>query len=745
MTDKPIYEELQQRVKELENQIVEGKLAGEAQRESEERFRAIFETAKDSIFIKDRHLRYTLVNPTMERLFGLSASQLLGKSDEELFGDEAGVHIREIDSCVLRGEIIEEEDTKPVSGVLTTFHVIKVPIRDNAGEIIGLCGIARDITKQNQAKEALKKAHEGLEQRVKERTAELSKINDQLIQEIEERKQKEEELRKYERIVDASNDHMSLTDRNYVYQLVNYAYLRSHKLKREDIIGHSVPELFGQEFFETHQKPMIDRCLADEVVRYQSWIDFLTLGRRYMDIAYYPYFEDDGSISGCVVNARDITESKQVEKALKESEGKLSAMLQSIGDHISMMDKDLNIIWANSIAKKIFGNDIVGKKCHEVYHRRKEPCEPYPCIVLKAFMDGGIHEHDMQVIDKDGKILSFHCTANVALKDKEGKPKAVIDISRDVTEEKLAQEEKAKLGAQLQQAKKMQAIGTLASGFAHNFNNLLMGIIANTSIMLLDIDSNHPHYRYLKNIEKQVKSGSKVAIQLTGYARVERYEFEPINMNQLLKETSVTFGIAKKKIRFHQIIAEKLHIIEADKEQIEQALLNLYINAVDAMPEGGDLFLKTMNVTDQDMIGKTYKLKPGKYILLTVRDTGIGMDKKTKERIFEPFFTTKDNIQSTGLGLSSTYNIIKAHGGYIDVDSEKGVGTTFSIYLPATKKEIKEKKEPSVEILKGNETILLVDDDDAVIEGCGEMLEKMGGRPEKGSSRTKNISRRRGR
>lgn len=417
---------------------------------------------------------------------------------------------------------------------------------------------------------------------------------------------------------------------------------------------------------------------------------------------------------------------QQAEEVLRESEGKLSAMLQSIGDHISMMDKDLNIIWANSIAKKIFGNDIIGKKCHEVYHRRKEPCEPYPCFVLKAFMDGGIHEHDMQAIDKNGKILSFHCTANVALKDKEGKPKAVIDISRDVTEEKLAQEEKAKLGAQLQQAKKMQAIGTLASGFAHNFNNLLMGIIANTSIMLLDIDSNHPHYRYLKNIEKQVKSGSKVAIQLTGYARVERYEFEPINMNQLLKETSVTFGIAKKKIRFHQKIAEKLHIIEADKEQIEQALLNLYINAVDAMPEGGDLFLKTMNVTDQDMIGKTYKLKPGKYILLTVRDTGIGMDKKTKERIFEPFFTTKDNIQSTGLGLSSTYNIIKAHGGYIDVDSEKGVGTTFSIYLPATKKAIKEKKEPSIEILKGKETILLVDDDDAVIEGCREMLEKMG-------------------
>jgi len=191
---------------------------------------------------------------------------------------------------------------------------------------------------------------------VEERTAELSKINDQLIQEIEERKQKEEELRKHERIVDTSNDHMSLTDRNYVYQLVNDAYLRSHKLKREDIIGHSVPELFGQEFFETHQKPMIDRCLAGEVVRYQSWIDFPTLGRRYMDIAYCPHFDDDGSISGCVVNARDITESKQVEKALRESEERYKSLFKNNHSVMLLIDPEsANIVDANPAAISFYG------------------------------------------------------------------------------------------------------------------------------------------------------------------------------------------------------------------------------------------------------------------------------------------------------------------------------------------------------------------------------------------------------
>ena len=152
MSKKPTYEELEQKISK-----------------SQALFHAVIESAEDSIFIKNHQLKYTLVNPAMERLFGLPASQLLGKSDEELFGDEAGAHIREIDSCVLNGEIIDEEDTKPVSGVPKTFHVIKVPLRDDSGKIIGLCGIARDVTKQKQTEVALKKAHDELEKLVKER------------------------------------------------------------------------------------------------------------------------------------------------------------------------------------------------------------------------------------------------------------------------------------------------------------------------------------------------------------------------------------------------------------------------------------------------------------------------------------------------------------------------------------------------------------------------------------------------
>jgi CheY-like chemotaxis protein len=201
--------------------------------------------------------------------------------------------------------------------------------------------------------------------------------------------------------------------------------------------------------------------------------------------------------------------------------------------------------------------------------------------------------------------------------------------------------------------------------------------------------------------------------------------------------------MTKKEIRVHQGLAEGLFGINADQGQIEQVLLNFYVNAADAMPGGGDLILKTMNVTHEDMSDRPYKPKPGNYVLLTVRDTGIGMDIDTMKRIFDPFFTTKGMGRGTGLGLASVYGIIKAHGGYIDVESKKGharpprlspaerddggQGTTFSIYLPASseKEVIKEKQLPE-KILKGKEAILLVDDEDMVLDVCEEMLKKIG-------------------
>ena len=223
------------------------------------------------------------------------------------------------------------------------------------------------------------------------------------------------------------------------------------------------------------------------------------------------------------------------------------------------------------------------------------------------------------------------------------------------------------LQRQYQQAQRLESIGTLAGGIAHNFNNLLMGIQGNTSLILAEIHSGHPHFEKLKTIQKLVRNGSRLTRQLLGYAREGRYEIKDISLNHLVRETSDTFSTTRKEISIHRKLDDDLYAIEADQGQIEQVLLNLYVNAAEAMPQGGKLLLKTMNVTHEDMKDKCYKPKPGNYVLLSLTDTGVGMDRRTMDRIFEPFFTSRGMGKGTGLGLASVYGTVKAHGGYIDV------------------------------------------------------------------------------
>jgi sensor domain CHASE-containing protein/nitrogen-specific signal transduction histidine kinase/CheY-like chemotaxis protein len=298
-------------------------------------------------------------------------------------------------------------------------------------------------------------------------------------------------------------------------------------------------------------------------------------------------------------------------------------------------------------------------------------------------------------------------------------------LKQQVEERERAEEEKKKLQSQLQQAKKMEAIGTLAGGIAHDFNNLLMGIQGNVSLMQMDIDSSR-FYERLKSIEKLVESGAILTSQLLGYARKGRYEVKPLDLNQLVKNTSETFRRTKKEITIHRKLADDLFAIEADSGQMEQVLLNLFVNAADAMPHGGDLILKTVNVTHEDMSSKLYKPKHGDYVLLTVTDTGTGMDKDTMERIFDPFFTTKEMGRGTGLGLASAYGIIKGHGGYIDVESVKEQGTTFSVYLPASGKRVQKVVKTAEEVIGGTETVLLVDDEAVILEVGRDLLVAMG-------------------
>jgi two-component system cell cycle sensor histidine kinase/response regulator CckA len=332
---------------------------------------------------------------------------------------------------------------------------------------------------------------------------------------------------------------------------------------------------------------------------------------------------------------------------------------------------------------------------------------------------------EVRLKKRDGSTFWGSVTARVEY-GANGRDSCFDCMIMDITPQKKAEEEKQELQAQFVQAQRMEAIGTLAGGIAHNFNNLLMGVQGNASLMLLETDEAHPHYNMLKRIETQVQSGAKLTGQLLGYARKGKYQIQPLNLNEVVKKTADTFTSARKEIRVHLNLAPNLSVIQADQGQIEQVLLNLCVNAADAMPAGGDLFLETKNISRKDIFGKPYKPVLGRYVLLTVHDTGAGMDKNTMEHIFEPFFTTKDFGKGTGLGLASVYGIIEGHGGYIDVDSALDHGTAFYIYLPAFNADVSGEKGLQGELCKGKGLILLVDDEDAVLEVGAQMVKKLG-------------------
>ncbi|MEE9418252.1 MAG: PAS domain S-box protein, partial [Desulfatiglandaceae bacterium] len=556
--------------------------------------------------------------------------------------------------------------------------------------------------------------------------------NFSMISDISDKRRTEETLReseeKYRSVVEGSIQGITIL-RDDIIQFANQAFAK--------IFGYTSPdELVGKNIWETLIDP-------------EEWAELKARNAKTLSgkpIPVHPGWKgirkDGTSIwiqsTASPISLRDrpaslafyldVTELKKAEEALRESEERYRTLVQNvpIAVYRTTPGPKGRFLVTNPALLKMFGleseEELKKITVADVYMNPKE---------RKAFSDnllvqGSVSGVELALKKKDGSPFWGSATARVVY-DESGEVSCFDCTIVGITARKQAEEEKEKLQAQLFQAQKVEAIGTIAGGIAHNFNNLLMTIIGNTSLMLLETDSDHPNYEKLKIIEKQVLSGSKLTYQLLGYAREGGYEVKPLSLNQLIKETSDTFAMTKKEIGVHREHAEDLSGIKADQDQIEQILLNLYVNASDAMPGGGDLFLKTMNVTHKDMRSKPYEIKPGSYVLLTVRDTGTGMDRKTQEKIFDPFFTTKGMGRGTGLGLASVYGIVKAHGGYIDVESRKGHGTTFSIYLPASqKKALIKEKQLLKKILKGKETILLVDDEDIVLDVGEEMLKALG-------------------
>ncbi len=420
---------------------------------------------------------------------------------------------------------------------------------------------------------------------------------------------------------------------------------------------------------------------------------------------------------------RDVTSQIMAQRKVREASQRMQAVLDASPNPIVAYDVAGNVTLVNKSFTDVFGwtfEELAGRSVPFVPEDQKEK-------TMQAVRDlfsgkiSGVGTLETARLTKAGDRRDIIVSATL-ISSSEGKPAGMVVSFTDITERK-------KMEAVLLQSQKMEAVGVLAGGIAHDFNNLLMGIQGNVSLSLLSRDMNDGLRRNMENIESLVNRGATLTRQLLGFARGGKYEVKTYNICDILEVESALFGDTHKDIVIERNPAPDLWKVDVDRAQVEQVFMNLFVNAGQAMPKGGQLTLEAENVMIDDASQRMFYIRPGRYVRVSVTDTGIGMDEKTKSRIFEPFFTTKEPGKGTGMGLASVYGIVKNHGGFINVYSEPGQGTSFHVYFPASEAVVAEEKTESAakdSLIYGEGTILLVDDEAMIVDVGKDMLEMMG-------------------
>ncbi|MGD9016990.1 MAG: PAS domain S-box protein [Desulfobacterales bacterium] len=421
----------------------------------------------------------------------------------------------------------------------------------------------------------------------------------------------------------------------------------------------------------------------------------------------------------------DITRLRQAEETARTTEQKYQSLLDSIEEGFFEADLKGNLQYVSPTLCRITGIDadrLLGKPFRRFI-------SPKMARRLVRFF-AGIYRTDRHAIFPDlimeNETRTMIVEVAASLIRENDSPVGFRGLIRDITARRKAEEGKEKLEQQLQEAQRLEAVGTLAGGIAHNFNNILMAMQGNISLLLLKADPDRPETKKLINLEQCIKDGAGLTRQLLDFARGRKGTVKPENLNDLVAKTAQLFGRAKREITVDTSGLKRIWIAEVDASQIQQVLLNLYVNAWHAMPGGGTLSIRTCNVILRDHLVQSSGIPAGRYVKVAVSDTGEGMDETIKQKIFHPFFTTKDKHRGTGLGLTSAYGIIKNHGGTIQVNSRKGQGTTFCIYLPASGKPLAPAKTAPETPIRGTGTILVVDDEPFILDITCEGLREIG-------------------
>jgi two-component system, cell cycle sensor histidine kinase and response regulator CckA len=495
------------------------------------------------------------------------------------------------------------------------------------------------------------------------------------------------------------------------------------------LLGYSYDALYGQYIWElgvfkdiAASKDAFKTLQDNEYIRYED-LPLETLDKRPIAVEFVSnvYLVDHHKVIQC--NIRDITARRRAEKALGESEAKMRSILDNIGIGVSLISPQMEILELNHRMREWFPSADPGQ-CPVCYRAFNDPpreavCDY--CPTRKTLLDGRVHEATTQT-PRAGGVRNYRIVSS-PIRDASGQVTAVIEMVEDITE-------KLSLESQFRQAQKMEAVGLLAGGVAHDYNNMLSVILGYAELALCQVDPVHPLHADLEQILNAAKRSADITRQLLTFARKQTIAPVVLNLNKTV-ESMLTMlrRLIGEDIDLAWLPEAGLCPIKMDPVQVDQILANLCVNARDAISDVGKITIETRNaVFDDTYCAEHFGFTAGEYVLLAVSDDGCGMDKEIRDRIFEPFFTSKGAGHGTGLGLSTVYGIVKQNNGFINVYSETGEGTTFKIYLPRyAHPAVDVNLEGAAEIPPGRgETLLVVEDEPAILMMAKMMLEKIG-------------------
>ncbi len=672
----------------LATDTTEQRRAEQALRESERRYREIFESSKDGIFLIDVEPgpRFVLreVNPSNERSLGLTSAQVAGRGLEELFDRDTAERLSaNYRHCLESGRAISYEEELELPSGRSSFFTTLQPLADANGTVYRIVGIAHDITARKQTEQRLRDSES-----------------------------------RYRILFESAGDGILIHDLKGRFLEVNQLACQNLGYSRDELLGLGIADIDTPRFKQ--QAPeRLERLTREGFLSMES--EHLRRDGTAMPVEINARMIDYYGRPAVLSVVRDITARKQA----NEERELLQTVIEQAAENILVTDHNGTIVFVNPAFERLSGysrQEAIGRTpslLKSGVHDREFYRRLWDTINAKVIWFGRVTNRS-----KEGKLYHEETIISPIL-DPEGRITHFVAVKRDVTQE-------LELEAQLRHAQKLESIGQLAGGVAHDFNNILTSIMGYASLLRRRPELPEKMREWVEEILRGAHTGADITRQLLTFSRKHQSKLESIDLNEVVQDALKLLGHSLgPAVTVESRLVPELARLNADKAQLSQILINLCLNARDAMNEGrGRILIETSQVIfDSSYTERLLQAQPGPYALLSVTDDGRGMDDATRARIFEPFFTTKTIGKGTGLGLSIVYGIVRNHGGMIHVYSEPGQGSTFKIYLPQggdLAERIAGNQEP---VRGGEETILVVDDEQSVLKLVDSILKEYGYMP----------------